>query len=155
MEIKEYRDCYFDCYFQLLTFEKNFRQFTQSKVGNGDLTLANMMILSYLYVSGSCGQKELTVTFNASSAAMAVSVSRLEEKGLIEKVVDPEDKRNNIISLTKEGEKYLLLFKDTCNAHKAKNSEYTNNVFSQEDLKNLIRLQKKLFSQLKSITDLG
>lgn len=155
MEIKEYRDCYFDCYFQLLTFEKNFRQFTQSKVGNGDLTLANMMILSYLYVNGSCGQKELTVTFNASSAAMAVSVSRLEEKGLIEKVVDPEDKRNNIISLTKEGEKYLLLFKDTCNAHKAKNSEYTNDVFSQEDLKNLIRLQKKLFSQLKSITDLG
>lgn len=153
MDMKEYRDCYFDCYFQLLTFEKNFRQFTQSKIGNGDLTLASMMILSYLHVNGSCGQKELTVTFNASSAAMAVSIARLEEKSLVNKVIDPEDKRNNIISLTKEGEKCLHLFKETCDAQKKEDGAYANESFSPEDLQSLIRLQKKLFQQLKSITD--
>ena len=82
MDIKEYHDCYFDCYFQLLTFEKNFRQFTQSKVGNGDLTLASMMILSYLHVNGSCGQKELTVTFNAECLARTDKEIPIEaEKG--------------------------------------------------------------------------
>ncbi|MBQ6810698.1 MAG: MarR family transcriptional regulator [Firmicutes bacterium] len=154
MDMEKNHDSFFDCYFQLLNFEKNFRQFTQCKVGNDDLTLANMMLLSYLYVNGSCGQKELTVTFNASSAAMAVSIARLEEKNLINKVVDPEDKRNNIISLTEEGENCLLLFKKTCDAQKKENAESTNDFCSPEELRNLIRLQKKLSLQLKTITDI-
>ena len=91
MNMKEYHDCYF----QLLSFEKNFRQFTQTKIGNSGLTFSHIIIMSYLHDHGGCGQKELTVTFNSSSAAMAVSVARLEEKGLIRKVVDDADKRNN------------------------------------------------------------
>lgn len=153
MDRMEHQDSYFDYYFQLLTFEKNFRQFTQSKVGNDDLTLANMMILAYLYVNGSCGQKELTITFNASSAAMAVSIARLEEKSLVNKMIDPEDKRNNIISLTEEGEKCLLMFKKSCDANRKETEEHSDKEFSNEDLRYLIRLQKKLFHQLKFIAE--
>ena len=40
---------------------------------------------------------------------MAVSVARLEEKGLIRKVVDDADKRNNLISLTEKGVDFLWL----------------------------------------------
>ena len=145
---------YHECYFHLLSFEKNFRQFTQQKIGNGDLTLAHIMILSYLHTNGACGQKELTVTFNASSAAMAVSISRLEEKGYISKIADCEDKRNNIISLTEKGEDYLLMFMEHRGSCKAEEKpECEGEVFSREDLRHLARLQKKLFHQLKVVSD--
>lgn len=143
MDAKNYQDYYFS----LLSFEKNFRQFTQTKMENGGLTLAHVMILVYLSTNGSCGQKELTVTFNASSAAMAVSIARLEEKGLIVKIADAEDKRNNVISLSKNGENYLRSVFE--------NRDYTETPeepLSEEEFRLLTRLQNKLFHQLKAVT---
>lgn len=138
---------YQNYYFSLLAFEKNFRQFTQTKVENSDLTLSHVMILIYLYTNGNCGQKELTVTFNASSAAMAVSIARLEEKGLIEKITDEEDKRNNIISLSQKGKEYLSTLPKARSPKKT-----TEDAISGEELQLLTKLQNKLFRQLKDIT---
>ena len=143
MDVKKYQNYYFS----LLAFEKNFRQFTQTKTKDRDLTLSHVMILIYLYANGDCGQKELTVTFNASSAAMAVSIARLEEKGLIEKAADEEDKRNNIISLSKKGEEYL----GTLIEHRAE-QEAAEDAITEEELQQLTKLQNKLFRQLKGIT---
>ncbi len=143
MDVSNYQNYYFS----LLAFEKNFRQFTQTKVENSDLTLSHVMILIYLYTNGNCGQKELTVTFNASSAAMAVSIARLEEKGLIEKVTDAEDKRNNIIRLSPKGKEYL------CTLPKCREQrKNTEDAISGEELQLLTKLQNKLFRQLKDIT---
>lgn len=147
MNVKDYHDCYF----HLLSFEKNFRQFTQKKIGNGDLTLAHIMILSYLHVNGTCGQKELTITFNASSAAMAVSIARLEDKGFIAKATDPEDKRNNMISLTDSGEEYLTEFLEARSALDQQEPEVDD--FTRDDLRNLAQLQNKLFRRLKVVTN--
>lgn len=147
MNVKDYHDCYF----HLLSFEKNFRQFTQKKIGNGDLTLAHIMILSYLHVNGTCGQKELTITFNASSAAMAVSIARLEDKGFIAKATDPEDKRNNMISLTDSGEEYLTEFLEARSARDQQEPEVDD--FTRDDLRNLAQLQNKLFRRLKVVTN--
>ena len=49
MNLKEYQEGYF----YLLNFEKNFHQFTQMKIGGTGLTLAMIMIMSYLDVNGS------------------------------------------------------------------------------------------------------
>lgn len=150
MNMKEYHDCYF----QLLSFEKNFRQFTQTKIGNSGLTFSHIIIMSYLHDHGGCGQKELTVTFNSSSAAMAVSVARLEEKGLIRKVVDDADKRNNLISLTEKGVDFLMAFVDSEGCQKTEYSEdIAEEEITKEELRHLARLQKKLFQQLKSVSE--
>ena len=143
MNLKKYQDSYFS----LLSFEKSFRQFTQKKVEGTDISLALVMILRYLEENGSCGQKELTVTFNASSAAMAVSIAKLEEKALITKEVADDDKRNNIIALTGQGKELL----DTVTAGFAGESE-NSDALSDEELSQLNRLQKKLFRQLKTIS---
>ena len=143
MDVKKYQNYYFS----LLAFEKNFRQFTQTKTKDRDLTLSHVMILIYLFANGDCGQKELTVTFNASSAAMAVSIARLEEKGLIEKTADEEDKRNNIISLSKNGEEYLRTLLEDRNSR-----ETAEDTITEEELQLLTKLQNKLFRQLKGIT---
>lgn len=149
MDVKDYHDCYF----HLLSFEKSFRQFTQKKIGNGDLTLAHIMILSYLHVNGTCGQKELTITFNASSAAMAVSISRLEDKGFIAKETDSEDKRNNVISLTDKGREYLTAFLEARSEEDQKAVEREAEQFTRDDLRNLAQLQNKLFRQLKAVAN--
>lgn len=143
MDIKNYQNYYFS----LLAFEKNFRQFTQTKVEDSDLSLSHIMILMYLYTNGSCGQKELTVTFNASSAAMAVSIARLEGKGLIEKTADEEDKRNNIIALSPAGEAYIRTLKGV-----REEKEPLKDAITSEEVQQLTKLQNKLFRQLKEIT---
>lgn len=139
---------YQDSYFKLLSFEKSFRQFTQKKVPGANVSLALVMILRYLQENGNCGQKELTVTFNASSAAMAVSISKLEEKGLIVKEAADDDKRNNIISLTQKGEDLLAQVAASFEAEETKEEA----PMSEEELSQLTKLQKKLFRQLKTIT---
>ncbi|MGI5874263.1 MAG: MarR family winged helix-turn-helix transcriptional regulator [Bacillota bacterium] len=144
MDAKDYQESYFS----LLAFEKNFRQFTQKKIGETDLTLSQLMIMQYLHSEGSCGQKELTVTFNASSASMTVAVARLEEKGFIVKTSDEEDKRNNIICLSEEGEATLLAVHAACRGAAV---ETDAEPFSKEDLRQLKRLQNKLFQRLKDV----
>ncbi|HMM06827.1 MAG TPA: MarR family transcriptional regulator [Clostridiales bacterium] len=139
---------YQDSYFKLLSFEKSFRQFTQKKVPGADVSLALIMILRYLEENGSCGQKELTVTFNASSAAMAVSIGKLEERELIIKEVADDDKRNNIISLTEKGEALLAQVAASSETAEAK----VEAPMSEEELSQLTKLQKKLFRQLKTIS---
>lgn len=139
---------YQNSYFKLLSFEKSFRQFTQKKVPGTDVSLALVMILRYLQENGSCGQKELTVTFNASSAAMAVSIGKLEEKRFIVKEVADDDKRNNIISLTENGEALLA---QVASAYENGEAE-EESPMSAEELSQLTKLQKKLFRQLKTIT---
>lgn len=143
MNLKKYQDSYFS----LLSFEKSFRQFTQKKVPGTDVSLALIMVLRYLQENGSCGQKELTVTFNASSAAMAVSIGKLEERELITKEVADDDKRNNIISLTENGEELLA----TVNQSFTGEAE-TAPALSEEEMSQLTKLQKKLFRQLKAIS---
>ncbi|MBQ6810061.1 MAG: winged helix-turn-helix transcriptional regulator [Firmicutes bacterium] len=149
MNVKE---CH-DCYFQFLSFEKTFRQFTQSKIKGCDLTLGHLMIMSYLYENGDCGQKELTVTFNSSSAAMAVSIARLEEEGIVCKMTDAEDKRNNNISLTEKGRSYLLSFSEKDGIKPEERTDGICEFISKEELYQLTRLQKKLFHQLKAIVE--
>lgn len=144
MPIKEYQNRYF----QFLAFEKNLRRFVQAKVGKSDLSVAQVMILVYLDSRGDCGQKELTITFNASSAAMAVSVARLEEKGFISKTVNEEDKRNNIVALTEAGRDFkeeILSAYENCE----KSEEL---LITEEELSLLSKVQKKLFSQMEAIS---
>ena len=78
---------------------------------------------------------------------MAVSIARLEEKGLIEKVADEEDKRNNIISLSKNGEAYLGTLLENI-----AEQETAEDAITEEELQQLTKLQNKLFRQLKGIT---
>ena len=145
-------DCH-KCYFQLLSFEKSFRQFTQMKVGSNDLTVGQMMLLSYLYENGSFGQKELTVTFNSSSAAMAVSIARLEEEGMVCKTPDESDKRNNIISITEKGTEYLLSFTKNAGKKPEERADDIGRFISEEDISQLMSLQRKLVNEMKAIID--
>lgn len=136
---------YRNFYFHMLSLEKNFRKLSQKKI-DGEITLALVMILDYLNANGSCGQKELTVSFNSSSAAMAVSIAKLHEYGYIDKIPDTADKRNNIISLTKQGAEYLSGLEER---EKLRGIQPGTDAFSEEEFLQLKNLQNKLFSTMR------
>ena len=148
MDLREYQEGYFN----LLSFEKIFRQFMQMKLVGSDLTLAMIMIMSYLDYNGSSGQKELTVTFNASSAGMALYLSQLEERGYIVKVPDEHDRRNNIVSVSAEGKKML---EQVMKAHAEAISVVDRDGFTLQDFNQMKSLQNKLLSHLKIIAEVS
>lgn len=61
------------------------------------------IMLMHLSETGEATQKQLAEFLNCSSAAVAVSIKRLEKKGLLKKRVDRDDMRYNKITLTDEG----------------------------------------------------
>ena len=62
-------------------------------------------------------QKEIAVAFEVTPAAIAMSLKKLEAKGLIERVVAMEDNRVNLISISEAGkavmERNRALFEST------------------------------------------
>lgn len=69
-----------------------------------DIHRSQHMVLMHLSrFSEPISQKQIAEKFGISSAAIAVTVKKLESKGLIEKVPDKKDGRYNCISLTEQG----------------------------------------------------
>ena len=52
-------------------------------------------------------QKDIAANFQISAAAVAVSVRKLEEEGLISRIADENDNRSNVISLTDKGKQIV------------------------------------------------
>jgi DNA-binding MarR family transcriptional regulator len=61
-------------------------------------------VLSALNRMGECHQKALATEFDITPASMSTMCDRLVAAGLIEKLVDPEEKRAYLVRLTQEGE---------------------------------------------------
>lgn len=71
------------------------------------LTFSQHHVLVYLVHKDehTAALKEIEHTFRVAQATMAGIVVRLEEKGLVESYVSPQDKRIKMVRLTAEGEK--------------------------------------------------
>ena len=77
---------------------------------------------------------------------MAVSVKRLEKKGLLNKRVDKEDMRFNKIALTEEGAKKAAAAKEGMGAV----DKRCFNGFSEEELDALVRFYERMIKNLES-----
>ena len=79
------------------TFEKHADEFGVHR--------SQHRILMYLSRRGEVitTQKDIAENFQISAAAVAVSVKKLEDEGLISRNADENDNRSNIISLTEKG----------------------------------------------------
>ena len=69
-----------------------------------DIHRSQHMVLMHLsHFNEPVSQKQIAEKFGISSAAIAVTVKKLEAKGLIQKIPDKKDGRYNCISLTEKG----------------------------------------------------
>lgn len=62
-------------------------------------------LLKCLRTMGSGSQAQISKELHVSAAAVAVSVKRLEKQGMIKRYANPQNLRENIISLTELGQR--------------------------------------------------
>lgn len=70
---------------------------------NNKLYFGQFPILEYVSKNDRCTQKELADMMCVSAPSIATSVKRLQKAGLLDKVTDKNDLRNNRITITKKG----------------------------------------------------
>ena len=76
----------------------------QPLLDNLNLTYTQYIVMMVMWEKGSVNEKELFESLFLKSNTLAPLIKRLKEKGFISIKKDKKDKRNIIISLTKEGE---------------------------------------------------
>ncbi|MBV8519524.1 MAG: MarR family transcriptional regulator [Acidobacteria bacterium] len=62
-------------------------------------------LLTYLVPYGPCPVSELTRVFGAKHSTMTSILDRLEERGLVAREENPNDRRSLLVALTKDGRK--------------------------------------------------
>ncbi|MDI6617735.1 MAG: MarR family winged helix-turn-helix transcriptional regulator [Clostridiales bacterium] len=106
-------------------------------------------LLFHLYEKNGCNQKELSDYLNVSNATITVSLKRMEKCGIIRKVPDRNDLRNNIITLTDKG----IIVIDKCKKiFKSINIKMYEG-FNHEEIENLQNYYKRIIANLENMDD--
>lgn len=72
-----------------------------------DLTLSQFLILMGLECQGHCAQQRIAEFLDVTQAAVSRQVELLREKKLIERLENPENRREHILELTAVGKEKL------------------------------------------------
>lgn len=74
-----------------------------------DQTKGEMFVLTYLFRNGgSCISKEIADTMAISSARVAAILNGLESKRMVERLVNPDNRRQTLIRLLPEGNDVVI-----------------------------------------------
>jgi DNA-binding MarR family transcriptional regulator len=68
-----------------------------------DITVAQFDALANLFVKDGASQQELATQLLVTKGNVTGLVTRLEERGLVERRADPDDRRTNRLFLTRDG----------------------------------------------------
>lgn len=71
---------------------------------NNGLYRGQRTILEYIRKNKNCTQKMLAEHLGVSAPSIATSIKRMQKAGLLDKVQDQNDLRNNLLVLTEKGE---------------------------------------------------
>lgn len=88
---------------QFIMTSKAHRQFLERKLNKTGIYRSQHQILMCIARNPNISQKELAGIYNVSTAAVTVSLKKLEKNGLIVRMVNESDNRYNTISLTERG----------------------------------------------------
>ena len=71
-----------------------------------DVTIEMLEVLYVLWKKDNINQQVIVSETNRNKASLTSLIDNLTSRGLVQRNPDPTDRRNNLIALTKEGEKY-------------------------------------------------
>lgn len=71
-----------------------------------DVTIEMLEVLYVLWKEDNINQQVIVNKTNRNKASLTSLIDNLTVRGLVQRNPDPTDRRNNLIALTKEGEKY-------------------------------------------------
>jgi DNA-binding MarR family transcriptional regulator len=74
------------------------------KAHNIDITFEMLQVLRFLWQKNSVNQQEIADAINKDKASLTYLIDNLVRRNLVQRTEDGKDRRNKIITLTKEGE---------------------------------------------------
>mgnify|MGYP000987227521 FL=1 len=106
----------------------------------GGLTTAQFAVLEALYHKGTLTIQEIINSILSTGGNMTVVINNLEKEKLVERFVNPEDKRSSLIEITHKGKKII---EDIFPNHLQSLKEEFQ-VLTKEEKQTLIAILKKL-----------
>jgi DNA-binding MarR family transcriptional regulator len=134
--IKELVDRYIAVSFSV---EKKAASLVKEQIGS-DLTNDQHYTLRYINQVGSCTSSELAEVFDVKKSAITAMITRMWEKGLIQRTRDENDRRVVYLTLTEKGNE--LYAKTEEKIHKLVESLITR--FDQDEIQQFIETFEKL-----------
>lgn len=77
-----------------------WRNFTEKRLREFDLTFGEQIIIIFLSKNENVNQESISKKYMIDKGMVAKTLTRLEDKGFIKREQNPNNKRENIISLT-------------------------------------------------------
>jgi DNA-binding MarR family transcriptional regulator len=103
-------------------------------------------IVQYIMLMGRKVQpSEISAEMEISSARVAAALNGLEKKGLIEREIDPSDRRRILVDLTKEGRARASIISQ----HMVAGIRHLFEELGVDDSRELLRLMKKISAFMK------
>ncbi len=125
------------------------RTFTERKLREFDLTFGEQIIVMYLSANENVNQDTISKTFIIDKGMVAKTLNKLERKGFIMRKQNPNNKRENIISITQKGT-------DILNNMRAVLKEWNEILYegmSKEDVASVKRLTGKMVENVANYLD--
>lgn len=138
-EIKKYIEINYDYYYASNRFFYKYAK----KYGMSDMALFTLHII---YNSKECIQNTLAEKLSLPKQTVCSILNNFENKGYIERKINPKDKRNRLISLTKKGEDFAKpILKDLENIDKK-----IFKILPTEDIKKYADCQKEMIKFMEN-----
>ena len=128
---------------------EKIKQHLNDRLKDNNLTLSQFMVLKYLkqHDNEKVSQKELTQAVQVTHPTMIGLIDRLEEKGMVSRQVDGNDRRYRYIRLTDMGRQYLNQSKQDA---EVMDSALVRN-FTQEEVAVLKSLLDKVYENISDL----
>lgn len=128
---------------------EKIKQHLNDRLKDNNLTLSQFMVLKYLkqHDNEKVSQKELAQAVQVTHPTMIGLIDRLEEKGMVSRQVDGNDRRYRYIRLTDMGRQYLNQSKQDA---EAMDSALVRN-FTQEEVAVLKSLLDKVYENISDL----
>lgn len=133
----------------IASISRQAQVFIRKRASELGLGKGQFFLLKILATKEDLNQNELTGTLMIDKATTARAIKSLESKGLAIRVVDPEDRRSNRLSLTPKGKKLCAELDEI-------SLELENRLlagFSQKDRQRLSALLEKLVANAEKVTE--
>jgi len=111
---------------------------------NSGLYYGQLPVLAYISNNSGCTQKEIADWLKVSPASIALSTKRLQKAGFIEKTVDKDNLRRNMLSVTPKGSETAL----RCREGTIKFDDSMFSCLSGEEMEVLSNIVDKLIAHL-------
>ncbi|WP_405294364.1 MarR family winged helix-turn-helix transcriptional regulator [Methanobrevibacter sp.] len=116
---------------------KNQILYLNHRLEDTNINVSQLHFLFEIANNKNINQEKIASRCNFDKGAVARSIKKLEEKGLVKRQIDTENRRQNIVSLTSEGEKALSESVELLEAWE--NEVYDIDIIDREVFKNILK----------------